>query len=114
MAGFRLVEMGKYIVVLVTCASKKEAREIAKRLLDEKLVACANIIDGVRSFFWWKSKIDKAKESLIVAKTARKNFIKIEKTVKGLHSYEVPEIIALPIEAAEPDYLKWIDGSTRR
>ena len=104
--------MSKYIVVFVTCASKKEAQVIAKRLLRDKSVACANIAEGINSLFWWKGKIDKAKESLLILKTVRKNFKKIQGRIKKLHSYEVPEIIALPIEAGEEKYLKWIDDST--
>lgn len=101
----------KYITVFVTCASRKEASLIAKKLLNEKLIACANIIDGVSSLFWWKGKIDRAEEWLIVIKTVRKNFNKIENRIKELHSYEVPEIVALPIVKGERNYLKWIDES---
>lgn len=106
--------MAKYIVIFVTCASKKEALLIIKRLLDERLIACANIIEGVKSLFWWKGKVVKATESLVILKTARKNFDKIKKSIKELHSYEVPEIIALPIVAGEGDYLEWIDKSTKK
>ena len=105
--------MPKHIVILVTCASKKEASLIATKLLDEKLIACANVIKDVKSSFWWKGKIDKAAESLIVVKTVRKNFGKIQKRIKELHSYEVPEIIAVPIIEGENRYLKWIDESTK-
>jgi periplasmic divalent cation tolerance protein len=84
---------------------------IAKKLLNERLIACANITEGVESFFWWQGKIDKAQETLLVIKTARKNFGKIQKRIKGLHSYEIPEIIALPIIAGENNYLKWINKS---
>lgn len=106
--------MAKYIVVFVTCRRKKEASIIAEKLLDERLVACANIIENVESFFWWKEKTDKAKEVLIIIKTVRKNFDKIQKMVKELHSYEVPEIIALPILTGEANYLKWLDESAKR
>jgi periplasmic divalent cation tolerance protein len=103
----------KYVVVFVACASKREAERISSRLLNEKLIACANIIEGVKSSFWWKGKLDKAIEVLIVMKTVRKNFMKIQKRVKELHSYEVPEIVAVPIVEGESGYLKWIDESTK-
>ena len=80
MLGFRLEEMTKHIVILITCASKKEASLIAEKLLDERLIACANIIEGVKSLFWWKGKLDKMIELLIVMKTVRKNFVKIEES----------------------------------
>lgn len=108
------IDMSRYIVVFVTCASNKEATKIAKNLLDEKLIACANIIEGVKSLFWWKGKVDKATEALIIVKTVRKNFEKIQKRIKELHSYEVPEIVALPIVAGEGGYLKWITESIKR
>lgn len=103
----------RYIIIFVTCASKREASLIAKKLLNERLIACANIIEGVESSFWWKGKTDKATESLIVIKTVKRNFRKIQKRIKKLHSYEVPEIIALPIVEGEGDYLKWIDESIK-
>ncbi len=106
--------MKKYIVIFVTCSSRKEASLIARKLLNEKLIACANIIEGIDSFFWWKGKVDRAKEVLVIMKTAGKNFDKVRKRVKKLHSYEVPEIIVLPITAGESSYLKWIDKSIKK
>ncbi|MBL7070721.1 MAG: divalent cation tolerance protein CutA [Candidatus Omnitrophica bacterium] len=103
--------MTEYIVVFVTCGSKKEATVIAKKLLSEKLIACANITTDVKSLFWWKGKLDSARESLITMKTLKVNFSKVEKRVRQLHSYEVAEIIAVPIISGSRDYLKWIKGS---
>jgi periplasmic divalent cation tolerance protein len=102
------------MVIFVTCPSRKEAGKIAKRLLNERLIACANIINEINSLFWWKGKTDKAKESLIIIKTISKNFRKIKKRIKEIHSYEVPEIIALPIAAGEKNYLKWINESVKK
>lgn len=96
------------ILIMVTCASKEEARKISGRLLAKRLVACANIMPGVESRFWWKGKLDSAAELLLTMKTVRSNFKKIEKEIKRVHSYEVPEIIALPIVLASRDYLDWI------
>ena len=100
-----------YIVVLVTAKDKKEATKIAKGLLEAKLIACANIIDGVQSLFWWQGKIDSSKEVLLVLKTKKTLFKKLSEKVKSLHSYQTPEIIALPIINGSEDYLKWIDSS---
>lgn len=103
--------MTKYTVVLVTCPSKKEARRIVRRLLERKFIACASIINGVESIFRWKGKIEKSMESLIVMKTAKKRLKDVEETVKSMHSYEVPEIAALPLVWASGDYLKWLGDS---
>ena len=99
------------IVVLITAKDALEAKTISDQLLEKKLIACANIVEGVQSVFWWQGKIDQAKETLIVLKSKQDLFKKIVKTVKAHHSYEVPEIIALPIIDGNPDYLKWIHES---
>ncbi len=100
-----------YVIILTMCASKKEARDIAGALLARRLAACANIIDLVESKFWWKGRMDSAKETLLILKTKKDNFVKIEKAINRLHSYEVPEIIALPIAAGNKNYLKWISDN---
>ena len=97
-----------YIMVLTTCASKKEARAIAKTLLARHIIACANIVGLLESKFWWRGRIGFAKETLLIMKTRKANFACLEKAVKRLHSYDVPEIIALPIIAGNKDYLDWI------
>ncbi|MGB9960399.1 MAG: divalent-cation tolerance protein CutA [Candidatus Bathyarchaeales archaeon] len=99
------------IVVLVTTSSKQEAEKIAQSLLEEKLIACANIICLVHSLFWWQGKIDTAQEHLILMKTRKNLFDKLSERVKALHSYEVPEIIALPIVEGAKDYLEWLNKS---
>lgn len=102
------------IVVFVTAKDLSEAKRISQKLLEEKLIACANIVEGVKSFFWWQGKIDNAEEVLLILKTQENLFKKIVKTVKSVHSYEVPEVIALPIVDGNPDYLRWIDESLRQ
>jgi len=101
------------IVILVTTKDKKEAQKIARALLEEKLIACANIISGVDSMFWWQGKIDSSKEVLLVLKSKKNNFNKISIAVKKSHSYQTPEIIALPIINGSEDYLKWINSSLK-
>ena len=100
-----------YIVILITAKDKKEAQKIAQGLLEAKLIACANIVDGIQSLFWWQGKIDSSKEVLLVLKTKKILFKKISAKVKSLHSYQTPEIIALPIFDGSKDYLDWISSS---
>ena len=92
----------------ITCSKKKEASKIAKFLVKNKLVACANIINNVDSIFLWKKNIKQVKEVLIVGKTMNKNVQKIIKIVKKLHSYEVPCVIFFDIKNGNTDFLKWI------
>jgi len=99
-----------YIIILVTTKDKQEAEKITLLLLKERLIACANIVNPVTSFFHWSGKIDKAEECLIVMKSRADLFTQVAKHVKGLHSYEVPEILALPIVDASKDYLDWMSG----
>jgi periplasmic divalent cation tolerance protein len=100
-----------YIAVLVTAKDKKEAEKISRGLLEAKLIACANILDGVQSLFWWQGKIDSSQEVLLVLKTKKVLFKKVLTKVKSLHSYQTPEIIALSIIAGSEDYLGWINSS---
>jgi periplasmic divalent cation tolerance protein len=101
----------KYIMVIVMCATKAQAKKIAMSLLKKRLIACANISSGVNSMFWWKRKIDSAKETMLTMKTLAAKFAGIESEVRRMHSYEVPEIIALPVTAGSRKYLRWIDQS---
>lgn len=100
-----------FIVVFITAKNTREANAIASRLVKDKLIACANVIKGVRSLFWWQNKVDTANEVLLILKTKKSCFKRIVKTVKLVHSYDVPEIIALPIIDGSRDYLKWIKES---
>ncbi len=97
------------IVALITTSSEEEARKIAELLVNEKKAACVSIVPGVDSVFWWEDKLDSARESLLLVKTRASLFPEIVELVKRMHSYEVPEIIALPIIAGSEDYLKWLD-----
>ena len=97
-----------FIIIFVMCGSRKEAQLIANTLLREKIVACANIIPGIQSKFWWKGKINKANETMLILKTIKANFKKAEARIKRLHSYDIPEIVAVPIAAGSSDYLNWI------
>ena len=97
-----------FILVLVTTASKEEAEKIAQELLEGKLIACANIISPINSRFLWSGKIDCAKECLVVMKSRMDLFGTLVECVKDLHSYKVPEVLALPIVAGSEAYLSWM------
>ena len=99
-----------YIVILVTAKDKQEAEKITQSLLKEHLIACANIVNPVTSFFYWSGKIDKVEECLIVMKSRMDLFTQVAEHVKGLHSYEVPEVLALPIVEGSAAYLEWMSG----
>jgi len=103
-----------YIIIFITTSNKKEAQKIAQALMAGKLAACVNIIENIQSLFWWKAKVDLARESLLIVKSVKPKLAKIIRLVKSLHSYQVPEIIALPILAGNKDYLRWIDESIRK
>ncbi len=105
------MESSNYITVLITTASIQEAREIAKVLLERRKIACANLIPKVESHFWWQDKLDSAEESLLIAKSKAALLPEIVTLVKEAHSYQVPEIIALPIIGGSQDYLEWIEKS---
>ena len=93
----------------MTCPTKAEAKNIVLALLEEELIACANIIDGVESYFPWEDEIQKANEVVVIFKTRAKNEDKIIRIVKELHSYDVPCIIFSSIDHGNPDFLKWVD-----
>ena len=103
----------KYITVLVTTNGMREARRIGDGLLKKKLCACVNIVPKVHSKYWWKGKLEAAAECLMIIKTTGASFPALEKTVKKLHSYTVPEIIALPIIKGNKQYLSWISASCK-
>ncbi len=97
-----------YLIVLMTASSREEAEKIVHVLLEEKLIACANIIEPVSSFFWWQGKIESEKEVLAIMKSSETLFEKLQKRVTELHSYDVPEVLALPIVAGSTAYLDWM------
>lgn len=97
-----------YIVVMVTTANKEEAETIAQRLLEARLIACANIVGSVQSRFLWLGKIDVVEEYLVLMKSRKGLFKRLSETVTALHSNEVPEIIALPLVDGSNDYLAWL------
>jgi periplasmic divalent cation tolerance protein len=98
-------------VVLTTTPSEEEARKIARALVGERLAACVNIIPKVESIYRWQDKVEEAREYLLLIKTTESAFALLQEKLKQLHSYELPECVALAMTAGSPSYLKWIDDS---
>jgi periplasmic divalent cation tolerance protein len=92
----------------MTASNKEEAIKIVRILLEEKLVACANMIEAVSSFYWWKGTIEEDKEVLVIMKSHKNLFQKISSRIIKLHSYDVPEILAIPIVDGSSSYLDWM------
>ena len=102
-------------IVIVTCANAAEARRIAHSVVDKRFAACVNILSApVESIYRWKGRVEKAREVIMLLKTTTKHLGQLEKEVKRLHSYDLPEFIALPIVAGSKDYLEWIATSVRK
>ena len=104
--------MDRYIQVITTVSKKSDAEKIAKSLIDKRFAACVQIIGPIKSIYRWKGKIETAKEFVCVIKTRKNLYKKVEKRIKELHPYEVPEIIAMPIVAVDKDYLKWLSNES--
>ena len=106
---------GKYVVVLVTCGSRAEAQRIARAIVSQRLAACANLLEApVHSVYRWKRKVESAREFLLLIKTSARRLPALQAEVKRLHSYDVPEFIALPILAGSPAYLRWLAACVSR
>ena len=96
------------IVILSTCATEEEAERLARTLLDARLAACVNVVPRVRSFYRWKGQVEDAAECLLVIKSSRPMFDALRSALVEAHSYEVPEVVALPILDGAPEYLQWL------
>jgi periplasmic divalent cation tolerance protein len=107
--GIAMAKKVDAILVLVTCKSKSEGKRIVTSLVEKHLAACGNILQWrMTSIYRWKGKVERANEHLVILKSTRKAFAPLEKEVTRLHSYEVPEIIALPVTQGSENYLHWI------
>lgn len=101
-----------YVVVLITTGSYEEAHKIAEGLVGQRKAACVNIVPQVNSLFWWEDGIEEDRESLLLVKTRAELFPEVVDVVRAIHSYELPEIIALPIVEGNPEYLAWLGKET--
>ncbi len=99
-------------IVLSTASSEEEARKIARHLVDHQLAACVNILPRIHSIYRWQGKVEEAQEWLLLIKTTAGRFSAVNDAIRKLHSYDLPECIAVPIEEGSPEYLQWIAEST--
>lgn len=97
------------IVVLTSCESEEQAQTLARHLVEHRLAACVNILPGARSVYRWKDKIEDAAEFVLIVKSRRDVFAKLRDAIAHLHSYEIPEVIALPVVDGSDAYLNWLD-----
>ena len=105
--------MSEYSVCFITASSAQEARNLAYQLVQSGVAACVNQVPGVTSVYTWKGKVEESQEILLIAKTRTNHVQGLIDKVKELHTYDVPEVIALPIHGGNPDYLRWINESVR-
>ena len=103
----------EYCLMIFTAANQEEAEKIAQELVEKKMAACVNVFD-IASIYWWENQIEKGKEALGIIKTKRELIEKIVEEIKVSHSYECPEVIAIPIIAGSKEYLNWIDESVKK
>lgn len=102
-----------YVIVFTTASDRSSAREIGRALLDERLAACVQLLP-IESMYNWKGEVSSEDELLLIVKTTAHHYAEVEATIRALHSYELPEIVAVPIDHGLPAYLGWIDEVTRR
>jgi len=102
------------IVVLSTCAGEAEAERLARLLLDQRLAACVSIVPRLRSFYRWKGAVESSDECLLLIKSSRPLFAELRLAIEKAHSYEVPEVLALPVVEGAAPYLDWLTGNLEK
>ncbi len=100
------------ILIFSNCSSEEEAARIARHLVETRVAACVNIVPGVRSVYRWQGAVEEAQEWTLLIKSRKELFHRVREELRSIHSYEVPELIAVPIAAGLEQYLNWIDSST--
>ena len=100
------------VMVYITTGSSEEAEKIGAMLVQKRLAACANIVEGMKSIYWWQGKIDQARETILIAKTRETLIDKLTEAVLAAHSYDCPCIVALPILGGNPEFIRWIHDET--
>ena len=107
-----IADLSEYLVVLNTCPDSGTAGRIATDLVDRKLAACVQVLPGLQSYFHWKGKVDCEEEHLLLIKTTSASYPALERRIRELHPYELPEIIGVPVSKGLPEYLSWIGENT--
>lgn len=102
--------MSKYRLVLVTAPNLAEAERMAQKVVEKSLAACVNIVPKIRSIYQWEGKVEQSRETLMLIKTTKAKLEKLQKRIKKMHSYEVPEILVFKIDDGDESYLQWIDS----
>jgi periplasmic divalent cation tolerance protein len=102
------------VVVLATAGSEEEAARIAREVVEERLAACVNVVGPIRSIYRWQGAVEDAREWLMIAKARAADLPTLEARIRALHSYEVPEVLALPVVGGAEAYLAWLDAATKR
>ena len=105
--------MARALVVFVTCPNRRHAQRLARMLVRQRLAACVNIVPSVQSFFWWQGRVNRAQEALLIVKTTATRFEALRRSICAQHPYDVPEVIAVPIQKGHRPYLTWIEESVR-
>jgi len=103
---------GPILVILVAVGDEKEAIRIGEGMVSARLAACANIVPGIQSIYHWKGKVVKAQETLLIMKSTKTRYRALEKAIKAMHTYETPEIIALPVKEGLDQYIGWVRSET--
>jgi len=101
------------IVVFTACLTPEEATRLARKLIEERLAACVNVVPGIRSFYRWKGEIEETDECLMVIKSSRDLFDRLRLELEKTHTYEVPEVVAVAVVDGAPNYLNWLDGELK-
>ena len=104
----------EFVVVLVTTGSAEEAQRIGRTLVTEQLAGCVNVVGPIRSIYRWEGALEESEERLLIIKARAADLPALEERVRALHSYDVPEVLALPVTAGSEDYLAWLAGVTGR
>ncbi len=115
LSGFvsRFFTMAGEIVILCTCANDEEAGKISRHLLEKRLAACVSVLPVQKSYYWWHGAIEASSEMLLVIKSSQELLSAVESAVRGIHSYELPELLALQVAGGSADYLNWLRGNLR-
>jgi periplasmic divalent cation tolerance protein len=111
-SSFMKKSAGQVLVILVTTVNQEEAVRIGKEMVNAKLAACANVIPGIQSIYRWNGKVVQEEEVLLILKTVKPRYRALEKAIKTMHTYEIPEIIALPVKEGFNQYIGWVGRET--